>query len=77
MNYYYDPEVAAQVAAWVNYLCPVEGAQAAMEDIDPELATSEWIFPSASVLDSANVFMELTPEQNEAYERLFQKATGN
>ena len=77
MNYYYDPEVAAQVAAWVNYLCPVEGAQAAMEKLDPELATSEWIFPSASVLDSANVFMELTPEQNEAYERLFQKATGN
>ena len=77
MNYYYDPEVAAQVAAWGNYLCPVEGAQAAMEKLDPELATSEWIFPSASVLDSANVFMELTPEQNEAYERLFQKATGN
>ena len=77
MNYYYDPEVAAQVAAWVNYLCPVEGAQAAMEKIDPALATSEWIFPSAAVLDSTYVFMELTREQNEAYERLFQKATGN
>jgi spermidine/putrescine transport system substrate-binding protein len=77
MNYYYDPEVAAQVAAWVNYLCPVEGAQAAMEKIDPALATSEWIFPSAAVLDTTYVFMELTPEQNEAYERLFQKATGN
>ena len=77
MNYYYDPEVAAQVAAWVNYLCPVEGAQAAMEDIDPELAASEWIFPSTAMLDSAKVFMELTPEKNEEYERLFQKATGN
>jgi len=76
MNYYYDPEVAATVAAWVNYLCPVEGAQAAMEKIDPVLADSEWIFPSAAVLDSAFVFMELTNEQNEAYERLFQKATG-
>jgi spermidine/putrescine transport system substrate-binding protein len=77
MNYYYDPEMAAQVAAWVNYLCPVEGAQAAMEKIDPALATSEWIFPSAAVLDTTYVFMELTSEQNEAYERLFQKATGN
>jgi spermidine/putrescine transport system substrate-binding protein len=77
MNYYYDPEVAAQVAAWVSYLCPVEGAQAAMEKINPALATSEWIFPSAAVLDSTYVFMELTTEQNEAYERLFQKATGN
>jgi spermidine/putrescine transport system substrate-binding protein len=48
-----------------------------MEKIDPALATSEWIFPSAAVLDTTYVFMELTPEQNEAYERLFQKATGN
>jgi spermidine/putrescine transport system substrate-binding protein len=77
MNYYYEPEEEAQVAAWVNYLCPVEGAQAAMEKIDPALATSVWIFPSTEVLDSAYVFMELTSEQNEAYERLFQKATGN
>ena len=27
MDYYYDPEVAAEVAAWVNYVCPVSGAQ--------------------------------------------------
>ena len=25
MNYYYEPEVAAQVAAYVNYVCPVQG----------------------------------------------------
>lgn len=24
MNYYYDPAVAAEVAAYVNYICPVE-----------------------------------------------------
>ena len=34
MNYYYDPEVAAQLAAWVNYICPVEGAEEAMAKID-------------------------------------------
>ena len=28
MNYYYQPEVAATLAAWVNYICPVEGAEA-------------------------------------------------
>ncbi len=31
MNYYYEPEVAARLAAWVNYICPVEGAEEAME----------------------------------------------
>ena len=25
IDYYYEPEVAAKLAAWVNYICPVEG----------------------------------------------------
>ena len=28
MNFYYDPVNAATLAAWVNYICPVEGAPA-------------------------------------------------
>ena len=28
IDYYYEPEVAAKLAAWVNYICPVKGAQA-------------------------------------------------
>lgn len=77
MNYYYDPAVAAEVAAYVNYICPVEGAQEAMEAIDPALATNEFIFPTEATLDRTFVFMELTVEQNEQYERAFQKAIGN
>ncbi len=30
INYYYEPEVAAEVAAWVNYITPVEGAKEAL-----------------------------------------------
>ncbi|MCG2798606.1 MAG: spermidine/putrescine ABC transporter substrate-binding protein, partial [Cellulomonas sp.] len=37
IDYYYDPEVAATVAAYVNYITPVQGAQAAMEKVDPSL----------------------------------------
>jgi spermidine/putrescine transport system substrate-binding protein len=77
MNYYYDPMVAAEVAAYVNYICPVEGAQEAMADVDPELVDDQWIFPTQETLDQTYVFMELTAEQNEAYEREFQKAIGN
>ena len=36
----------AEVAAWVNYICPVAGARVAMEKIDPDLAESPFIFPS-------------------------------
>jgi spermidine/putrescine transport system substrate-binding protein len=76
MNYYYDPEVAAEVAAYINYLCPVTGAQEAMEQIDPDLANNEFIFPSQAKLDSAYVFKDLTLEQDEAYQREFQRAIG-
>ena len=37
INYYYDPKVAAEVAAYVNYICPVQGAQQEMEKIDKDL----------------------------------------
>ena len=77
MNYNYDPKVAAEVAAYVNYICPVEGAKAEMEKIDPALAASEFIFPSAATLDRTYVFKALTPEEGDKYEREFQTAIGN
>jgi spermidine/putrescine transport system substrate-binding protein len=55
MDYYYDPAVAAQVAAWVNYVCPVDGAQAEMEKIDPDLAESPLIFPTADYIAEKNI----------------------
>ncbi len=55
MDYYYDPAVAAQVAAWVNYVCPVDGAQAEMEKIDPDLAESPFIFPTADYIEENNI----------------------
>jgi spermidine/putrescine transport system substrate-binding protein len=67
MDYYYDPKVAAEVAAWVNYICPVQGAQEEMEKIDPDLANSEWIFPTDEILSNAYVFPPLTPEQDVKY----------
>ena len=77
MNYYYDPVVAATVAAYVQYISPVKGAQEAMAEIDPSLVDNQWIFPSDETLANSYVFMTLTPEQNEKYEREFQTAIGN
>lgn len=77
MNYYYDPVVAATVAAYVQYITPVKGAKEAMAEIDPSLVDNQWIFPSEETLANSYVFMTLTPEQNEKYEREFQTAIGN
>ena len=77
INFYYEPEIAAMVAAYVQYISPVNGAKEAMESIDPSLVDSQWIFPSDETLANSYVFMTLTPEQNEQYERDFQRAIGN
>jgi spermidine/putrescine transport system substrate-binding protein len=77
INYYYEPAVAAEVAAYVNYVCPVKGAQAEMEKIDPALAASEFIFPSAKTMANLSVFRSLTPAEETTWSEAFQKAAGN
>lgn len=77
MNYYYDPKVAAEVAAYVNYICPVEGARAEMEKLDPELAKNPFIFPDEEFLSKAKQFRTLTPQEETKYSTAFQKVLGN
>ncbi|TCB99924.1 spermidine/putrescine ABC transporter substrate-binding protein [Micromonospora zingiberis] len=76
INYYYEPAVAAQLAAYVNYICPVQGAQAEMEKIDPELAENPLIFPDEAILSKARVFMALDEKQEREYETKFQQVIG-
>jgi spermidine/putrescine transport system substrate-binding protein len=77
MNYYYDPAVAAEVAAYVNYVTPVAGAQEEMEKIDPVLAKSEYIFPTDVTMARLNIFKALTPAEETTWTEAFQKAAGN
>lgn len=77
MNYYYDPKVAAEVAAYVNYICPVAGAQAEMEKLDPELAKNKFIFPDEPFLAQAKKFRTLTPQEETKYVSAFQTVLGN
>lgn len=58
-DYYYRPDVAARVAAWVNYICPVLGAQEQLARLDPGLAHNPLIFPDQTILDIAHLFPNL------------------
>jgi len=75
INWYYDPAIAAEVAAYVNYVTPVKGAQAEMEKIDPDLATSEFIFPTEKTMANLSVFRSLTPAEESSWSEAFLKAT--
>jgi len=76
MNYYYEPEVAATVAAYVNFICPVEGAREAMEKIDPSLVDNPLIFPTDEDLARTKVFRTLSAEEETDYGSRFQQTIG-
>lgn len=46
MSYVYDPVVAARIAAYVNYVTPVQGVKQVLARTDPETARNPLIFPS-------------------------------
>lgn len=73
INDYYQPEVAAEVAAWVNYITPVQGAKEAAVKIDPELADNQLIFPDEETLSQAHIFRTLGPAEEQKYQAAFQK----
>jgi spermidine/putrescine transport system substrate-binding protein len=76
MNYYYEPEVAATLSAWVNYICPVDGAQEAMKKIDPSLADNPLILPDAEFLSNAHGFQALDEKTRQRYEKDFTRVIG-
>ncbi|MDP3894529.1 spermidine/putrescine ABC transporter substrate-binding protein [Nocardioides sp.] len=76
MDHYYQPEIAAELAAWVNYICPVEGAQEAMEKIDPDLVDNPLIFPDDDFLANAHSFMQLDEKQRQEYDKDFARVIG-
>ena len=67
MNYYYDPKVAAELAAWVNYICPVQGAQEEMKKIDKSLVDNPLIFPTEEDYAGLSVFRGLTEDEETAF----------
>ena len=75
INYYYEPEVAARLADFVYYICPVKGAEQEMEKIDPDLlknkALKNLIFPDEATLARTSKFMALNEAQTTRYGRDF------
>ena len=69
MNFFYDPEIAAQVAAYVNYITPVKGTKEAITEIDPALAEDPLIFPPPEVLENLHEFSAEAIENPEFQEQ--------
>ncbi|MDH4352613.1 MAG: extracellular solute-binding protein, partial [Actinomycetota bacterium] len=72
MDWYMQPEIAAELAAWVNYICPVEGGQEAMAKIDKSLVNNSLIFPTADDLANTAIFRGLSEDEDTRYTEQFQ-----
>ena len=75
INYYYDPVVAARLANYINYICPVMGAQQAMAKINPGQVNNKLIFPDTATWKKMHVFRELSEAEQIVYSTAFQNAS--
>jgi spermidine/putrescine transport system substrate-binding protein len=76
MDFVYEPEVQADIAEYVNYICPVEGVQEILTKRDPALGQNQLIFPSDKTLEDAFIFRQLKPEEDTQLTEAFQGVIG-
>jgi spermidine/putrescine transport system substrate-binding protein len=76
MNYVYEPEVAAKIAAYVNYLSPVKGVKEILLESDPDLANNPLIFPPDDVVERLHPYPALSPEDERAMQDRMAQVVG-
>ncbi|MFC8869486.1 spermidine/putrescine ABC transporter substrate-binding protein [Streptomyces sp. NPDC057148] len=76
MDYYYEPEPAAQLAAYINFVCPVDGVKDELAKIDEDAANNPLIIPDKAMQALSRAFRSLSPKEETAYEEKFAKLTG-
>ena len=77
IDFVYDPAIAAQIAAYVNYVTPVKGAKEVLEADDPDMAANPLIFPPDDVLSKVKIFKGLSEDEESAFNDRFSEVTGN
>ncbi|MEV5510919.1 polyamine ABC transporter substrate-binding protein [Streptomyces orinoci] len=80
IDYYYEPEVAARLAASVNYVCPVPAARevlAASKDKDTAaLADNPLIFPSAEMRRRLATARDISARERPVFEKEWNEIVG-
>jgi spermidine/putrescine transport system substrate-binding protein len=80
VDYYYEPEVAAELAAWVNYVCPVPAARevlASSKDKETAaLAEDPLIFPDDAMRGRLFIARDITAAERPELEKEWEKLVG-
>ncbi|MCP3816659.1 spermidine/putrescine ABC transporter substrate-binding protein [Streptomyces sp. A3M-1-3] len=76
IDYYYELPVAAQLAAYINYVTPVAGVGPELAKIDPALAKNPLIIPDEAMAAKSHSFRSLSSKEETAYEEKFARLIG-
>lgn len=80
IDYYYEPEVAADLAAWVNYVCPVPAARdvlASSKDKDrAALAEDPLIFPDDAMRKRLVIARDITSKERTEFAKEWNAIVG-
>ncbi|MFC7809553.1 polyamine ABC transporter substrate-binding protein [Streptomyces olivaceus] len=76
IDYYYEPGPAAELAAYINFVCPVDGVKDDLAKLDEEAADNPLIIPDQAMQAKSHSFRSLSAEEETACEEKFAKLTG-
>ena len=80
VDHYYDPEVAAELATWVNYVCPVPAAREVLASSRDEetaaLAEDPLIFPDDALRKRLAIARDITSEERSAFAKRWNAIVG-
>ncbi|MDQ0940399.1 PotD/PotF family extracellular solute-binding protein [Streptomyces sp. V1I1] len=80
VDHYYEPEVAAELAAWVNYVCPVPAARDVLASSKDEetaaLAEDPLIFPDDEMRKRLAIARDITSEERTEFAKRWNSIVG-
>ncbi|KOV21880.1 MULTISPECIES: spermidine/putrescine ABC transporter substrate-binding protein [Streptomyces] len=76
IDYYFEPRAAAELAAYINFVCPVEGVKDELAKIDEDAANNPLILPDKAMQAASRAFRSLSAEEETEFEEKFAKLTG-
>ncbi|MDH6129158.1 spermidine/putrescine ABC transporter substrate-binding protein [Kitasatospora sp. GP82] len=80
IDYYYRPEVAAKLAAFVQYICPVPAAREVLakneDPVTAALADEPLIFPTDEIRAKLHTMRDVTAEERPGFHQIWGKVAG-
>lgn len=76
IDYCYEPKVAARIAAYIHYVCPVDGVREELAKIDRALADHPLILPDRETAARSHSFRALNAGESKEFAQKFADLTG-